>query len=193
MKLLKQIFSSYYMNKSGYLPYYKKNINSINNKNIRKCLHTACKTLFLQKSNEVALAGYQRIDDIVQKFKMCDDKVIKKEAARHILNTLKNDSDLNTVAYSQAEKLLDCANTAVGKYSILSKYYPYNTSGYIKEKALDDEDWIFKYNQKPEIRKIFNCVKQRQKNINLDELYEKCKLNCIKDYITDLNFDNNFS
>lgn len=191
MKLLKQIFSSYYMNKSGYLPYYKKNINSINNKNIRKCLHTACKTLFLQRSNEVALAGYQRIDDIVQKFKMCDDKVIKKEAARHILNTLKNDSDLNTVAYSQAEKLLDCANTAVGKYSILSKYYPYNTSGYIKEKTLDDEDWIFKYNQKPEIRKIFNCVKQRQKNINLNELYEKCKLNCIKDYITDLNFDNN--
>ena len=193
MKLLKQIFSSHYMNKSGYLPYYKKNINSINNKNIRKCLHTACKTLFLQRSNEVALAGYQRIDDIVQKFKMCDDEVIKKEAARYILNTFKDNSDLNAFAYSQAEKLLDCVNTAAGKYSILSKYYPYNTSGYIREKALDDADWIFRYNQKAEIRKIYNYVQQKQKNINLDDMYEKCKLNCIKDYITDLNSDNNTS
>lgn len=180
MKLVKQIFSSYYLKKSGYLPFYENNLKSIKNKSIQKSFRLAYKGL-LNRRNELQKGGFQRIDDIVQKYKMCDDENIKKEAQRHILNifAIKEDCDLTASALSRAERILDCVNTAAGKYSILSEYYPTNAAAY----SLKDSSELYNLTR-TEIRKIYDTSRQKEIAINADDMYNSCNLNSIKEYIT---------
>ncbi len=186
MKLKQQIFSSYYLKKSGYL---SQNVNSIKDESVRKSFRIACKALLI-RSSELQKAGIQRINEIIQKYKMCDDNIVVQEVKRHLLNISKDDSDINARILSLAEMLLDGVNTAEKKYSLLSTYYPMSAVGYTLE-----QDNEFKTRIKdcclPEIRKIYDSTKKSNQfptDYN-EEIYENCRLDSIKDCITTSNDD----
>lgn len=181
MKLIKQIFSSHYLKKSGYL---SQNINSIKDKAVQKNFRVACKTLLACRS-EIQIAGIQRINDIIQKYNMCDDNTVIQEVKKHILNISKEDSDINAKILSKAEMLLDGANVADKKYCILSKHYPFFASSYTLEQNKEFKTRIKDYCL-PEIRKIYDFTKKNNQFSTAYEenLYKNCLLDSIKDFIT---------
>ena len=191
MKIVKQLFPSYFLKKSGYKSFYTKDINMIGDKAVVESLNKGMKSLFRGYSyrKDIQKAGYSRIDDIAQKYAMCEDEFIKQEAKKYLLRADVDDCDSTAKNFSEAEKLLDCVNMACNKYAIISKFYPEESWSYIFEKKLTNDRKKHKTvinGLKPEIRKIYTKLQEINYIMSPAEwknLYERFRLDCIKDYI----------